>query len=372
MLTKNTGQKRPARSAQMSWRWKKRGYCSLLRLKPGAMWLVEGLWTMVLTYSGLLLIGVMAERITIVMPFHLFLKRRQAAMETVALPRVLPSHQQRSRLPASVEIYGRRYLCEVPYVLPKDRTEGERLDFQHFLLRHMLGSNYLAPLEQLTISILDVGCGTGRWCREMARQFPYAQVVGLDLEELPDGPAALLPPNYRFVSGNVLHPLPFAHETFDYVHQRLLVAAIPLPHWPGVISELIRVTRPGGWLELVEAGTEFTNPGPLTRRFLAWGIAASTSRGLDARGIPHLGEMMHASGLHAVQKRSLAIPIGAWAGRPGIMMKENLLSAMTGLKALYTRGGIAEDEFTHLLTRLPDEWESYRSSYHFFIFYARK
>jgi hypothetical protein len=54
------------------------------------------------------------------------------------------------------------------------------------------------------------------------------------------------------------------------------------------------------------------------------------------------------------------------------MMKENLLSVFTSLKALYTRSGISEDDFLQLLARLPAEWEQARSSYRFFAFYAKK
>ena len=48
----------------------------------------------------------------------------------------------------------------VPYLLPKDLEEGNRLDFQHFILRYALQGNYATPLRSPS-SILDVGTGTG-------------------------------------------------------------------------------------------------------------------------------------------------------------------------------------------------------------------
>lgn len=57
----------------------------------------------------------------------------------------------------------------IPYALPNNPQEVNRLDFQHYMLRYVLEANYLAPLvpEQVNM-MLDVGCGTGRWISEMA------------------------------------------------------------------------------------------------------------------------------------------------------------------------------------------------------------
>ena len=129
---------------------------------------------------------------------------------------------------------GRRYLKNESYFLPKDDTEISRLDFQHYLFRFYLRGNYAAPIGQPT-SILDVGCGTSRWGMEVVREFPNANVFGLDLLPAPvdDGAASQSPnnprpANYVYIQGNALDGLPFADGTFDFVHQRLLVAGIPL------------------------------------------------------------------------------------------------------------------------------------------------
>ena len=112
----------------------------------------------------------------------------------------VPQQKQRDEnivLPAMAG--DRRFLKDVPYMLPKDLGEVNRLDFQHYALRATLRSNHLVPLENPTF-ILDVGCGTGQWCYEMCMELPSAQVIGFDLEA--GKPVSL--PNYRFVAGNVL------------------------------------------------------------------------------------------------------------------------------------------------------------------------
>lgn len=71
----------------------------------------------------------------------------------------------------------RRHAADVPYALPQDTEEINRLDFQHYLLRYAFHGNFAAPLRD-PHAILDVGCGTGRWAREMAQAFPSARALG--------------------------------------------------------------------------------------------------------------------------------------------------------------------------------------------------
>lgn len=60
--------------------------------------------------------------------------------------------------------------------------------------------------------------------------------------------------NYTFVQGNILEQLPFAPMSFDFIHQRMLNFGIPRDKWQHVLQELLRVTRLGGWIELMEWG----------------------------------------------------------------------------------------------------------------------
>ncbi len=294
------------------------------------------------------------------MPIRLF-HRRQKTPEAAAQgvdPRKI----------RDLALEGRRFLPNSTYVLPKDTQEINRLDFQHYLLRQALKGNYLVPITEPNY-ILDVGAGTGRWGVEMAQAFPIAHVIGVDLERASvSGPVA---DNYTFAPGNVLERLPFADNTFDFVHQRLLVAAIPAARWPAVIHELWRVTRPRGWVELVECGIDTFHSGPTTEQFFQWGLEASLTRGLDARVIPTLGQRMLEARFLQVTEKIIGIPVGRWGGRLGKMMEEDLLSGFRGLEALYTQTGTSDD-FHALLRKLPAEWELCKTCYLFHVFFGQK
>jgi len=261
-------------------------------------------------------------------------------------------------------------------MLPSDTQEINRLDFQHYLLRYAFRGNYAAPISRPS-SILDVGTGTGRWAREMAVQFPQARVVGLDIVP-PRADAErstdLRPPNYHFVQGNVLEGLRFADASFDYVHMRLMVLALPAEQWPFVVGELVRVTRPGGWVESVEYGGE-QQGGPAITQLIRWGTQASALRGIDTAYSTKVGELLHAAGLQHVHTREIDLPLGAYGGRVGVMNGVDLLNAMKALGSLYVTQGIATaEEFRLTIQAAQAEVESpqYRAVSPFYIAYGQR
>lgn len=253
--------------------------------------------------------------------------------------------QQRSEVSTDGFVGGRKHAVGVPYALPQDSEEINRLDFQHYLLRHAFRGNFAAPVENPR-SILDVGCGTGRWAREMAQSFPRARVVGVDINQPPsasDTASAGSQGDFAYTPGNVLEGLPFPDGTFDFTHMRLMFLAIPADRWEFVVREVVRVTRPGGWIELVEAGPE-ENGGAALDQVLAWGTEMLRRRGIDANFGRHVGELLQRARLTQVGTRDLAIPLGAWGERVGKMMEADFFSGIRALEGVIASMGIATRE----------------------------
>lgn len=265
----------------------------------------------------------------------------------------------------------RRYLEGSEYQLPKDFEEDQRLDLQHHALFHALGNHYLAPISKNVRTILDVGTGTGIWAGEMARLFPNALVAGLDLSAASFRPPAL--ENCYLGEGNVLTGLPFPAGFFSYTHQRLLSAGITALKWPGVVRELVRVTRPGGWLEMVEIDNQLKDAGPATAKAGAFLDEVVTSLGFDWNQIRHLGDLLSAEGLQEVEMQTIPIPLGDWAGRIGQMMKIDLLAATNAMRGRYcAQAGISGSEFDQMIKAMGDEWEKYHPSCLFYAAYGKK
>jgi SAM-dependent methyltransferase len=256
------------------------------------------------------------------------------------------------------------------YLLPRDLREIDRLDIQHYAMRETLRANHLAPVER-PARILDVGCGTGQWGFEMGRRFDAALVVGLDLVTgKPDAP-----PRYRYVRGNSLQGLPFSSDQFDFVHQRFMVTALPLASWQAAVADLVRVTRPGGWVELVDGPWEADQPGPAVKRILELGRPLLAALALDTTDAVYrsLDGYLRGAGLTNVVRREIALPIGLWGGDVGSLMVTNLRSGVTRVcEVLQARGMLSADETRKLIQDALVEWETGHMAYPVAVAYGRK
>jgi SAM-dependent methyltransferase len=97
-------------------------------------------------------------------------------------------------------------------------------------------------------SILEVGCGTGQWLRDLIKWGALPEnVTGIDL--LPDRVTRarwLCPAAVRIQCASAAH-LPFANERFDLVLQSTVFTSILDPDLKRrVAGEMIRVIKPGG------------------------------------------------------------------------------------------------------------------------------
>lgn len=264
-------------------------------------------------------------------------------------------------------VEGRRHLKDLPYLMPIDQREIDRLDMQHYLIRYVMQCNYVAPVQNPK-GILDVGCGTGRWAQEVATQFPQSKVFGLDLSAEQNKVTETFPSNYRFVKGNVLEELPFPDMTFDFVHQRFLHVAIPFQKWPHVIQELVRVTRVGGWIELAESDQIIHNGGPATQQLAQWALEWSRPRGIDPRISAQLGTLLDTAELQNIQNYRIDLPLGNWAGRIGTMTATDICAYNRAIRPkLTTDLGISPVEYDRASEAMQKEWNA---NHCFFSFYV--
>ncbi|RUS19560.1 S-adenosyl-L-methionine-dependent methyltransferase [Endogone sp. FLAS-F59071] len=144
------------------------------------------------------------------------------------------------------------------YAIPNDSQEPQRQQLQHQLCAHAFGRNYLAPMTdslRAGCKVLDAGCGAGFWSVDMALEFPRSEFYATDVVDLFDGMVASgAPGNVRFGLADTLKGLPFEDGMFDYCFQRVHCVVWRETEWAKVIQELVRVTKPGGWIELNNCG----------------------------------------------------------------------------------------------------------------------
>lgn len=288
-------------------------------------------------------------------------ERRQA--EAVP-PKDAPSNPE-------LVVEGRRYRSDVPYLLPKDIQEVNRLDFQHYLLRQLLKGNYVAPVGTPG-TILDVACGTGRWLIELGQEFPQAKLTGIDLEV--PVVASKLDSRFSFRVVNIIDGLPYADNSFDFVHQRFLVTALPAQIWPKLVQDLIRVTASGGWLEVIDVTHLLVPYGPAGQQMMEWIEQMCTLRSIDPLLPQQLGALLKSSPLlEEVQSVHVDIPVGDWGGRSGSLLAKDYYTVYESVKPLYVKHlKIDPNEYDRLLSDMRQEWETHQSKSRVYFAYGRK
>jgi ribosomal protein L11 methylase PrmA len=81
--------------------------------------------------------------------------------DTTSIPSTIWKHRYEN---------GRRYhkFREGEYWGPNDEVQNDQLDIAHHMFLMLLGNKlHLAPIQNPQ-RILDLGCGTGIWCMDMA------------------------------------------------------------------------------------------------------------------------------------------------------------------------------------------------------------
>ena len=108
-------------------------------------------------------------------------------------------------------------------------------------------SRLLGPFTRSEVA-LDSGCGTGALAFALAPN--VGEVVGVDVQEdYLDAGRAIAPANVRFLTGDA-QALPFEYGTFDLAGSHRVLHHVRRPEL--AVSELARVTRPGGRILVVD------------------------------------------------------------------------------------------------------------------------
>ena len=104
-------------------------------------------------------------------------------------------------------------------------------------------------------NVLDIGCGPGGWILEMAYANSHLHATGIDISQgMIDYAKALARANgldnTHFHVANAIDPLGFPDASFDLVNARQIEGVIPATAWPGLLKEMVRVSRRGGIIRI--------------------------------------------------------------------------------------------------------------------------
>jgi SAM-dependent methyltransferase len=109
-------------------------------------------------------------------------------------------------------------------------------------------------------------------------------------------------------SHNVIEPFPGSfgwEDSFDVIHQRLLIWGIKSVEWPRVIRNYLEILKPGGYVQLVEA--EWIDPArpttlPQLKKQALLQEWSTKEFGMDIHVAYQLEGFLHDAGFEGVQK----------------------------------------------------------------------
>ncbi|KAH7051956.1 hypothetical protein BKA57DRAFT_300632 [Linnemannia elongata] len=307
---------------------------------------------------------------------------------------------------------------------------------QHALLKYFFKGNYHAPLNKDELgSVLDVGCGAGLWMRDMALEFPLTEIHGVDavvptrkrrprvkpnsvspttgssnaspfgskrssLKDTPIStangssssidpsmkvaPAMLdsMPSNCFFHKADTTRGLPFPDNTFDYCRVRLVLWGYNLNSFPDLLTELVRVTKKGGWIEFVDMDPCIKKANDTGNRINEWIKTGLIHGNLDpdlVKSLPtFLREYCDATmdaaiaetnpethrdsqyrtgscilptepyGLDQLSVSKISLPFGSWGGKVGELWQQCFITFLHELEPLImdaTLSGLVMDQY---------------------------
>jgi ubiquinone/menaquinone biosynthesis C-methylase UbiE len=246
---------------------------------------------------------------------------------------------------------------ENTYVIdPESAAEMGRLMDQDLLLTRVMGE--LLP-EQVNPSkihaILDIACGPGGWALEVAFAYPNIEVMGIDISRAMIEYARMRArtqhlSNAGFLVMNALAPLEFLDDSFDLVNARFLTGFMSPAAWPKLVRECMRITRPGGAIQITEVNNLGMTTSPAFEKLNAMALRAYQLVGRtfspeeQHNGVlPLLGRMLREAGFQHIQLKAHVLDFskGAEAYNGGY---QNIMTAVKLLQPFLVKTGVGTQE----------------------------
>ena len=244
-------------------------------------------------------------------------------------------------------------------------AEAASLRFQHRLFHRELGTLFPSTLSLRSIShVLDLSCGPGSWLLEVVHTYPHIKGVGVDqksdlIQSACEAVHLAGTTSASFRAVEHYEQLPYADESFDFVHVQHSRAAIAPKAWPLILREVTRLLRPGGLIHFLDFEIGPTSSAAINT-YMKYVHAAHKreERGFSLRSriltsailFPHL---LTEAGFKDIKYTLHAIDIGNQVGNPG---KDYILAVLAEDKNissyLVKAGVVTQTEIESLIAKM--------------------
>ncbi|KAJ5124011.1 uncharacterized protein N7515_007836, partial [Penicillium bovifimosum] len=226
----------------------------------------------------------------------------------------------------TVTVEGREYqkysIDHRTYFGPVDepkQEEAQRLEDQQQVFQKIFDNRLIFPPIRRLRRVLDCGHGSASWAVDVAEENPDCEVIGVDIAPHmnPDD----VPDNLWLQVDDLNRRFTFPANHFDLVHSRLLATGINRSRWPSYLHDIVRVLKPGGWVQMVEIYYNVqSDNGSITDEHALRRWSTQYLRSLedkkDLRVGTKLRTILTEAGLVEVDAKMIPLPLSAWSTDP--------------------------------------------------------
>ncbi|CAG8695735.1 uncharacterized protein OCT59_015901 [Rhizophagus irregularis] len=251
----------------------------------------------------------------------------------------------------------------IDYYLSTSIDSIDRLHIYHFLRAYIFQSRFSSPVEDKLIEggckVLDVGCGAATWLLDLSNKYENSYFYGVDIK--PIYPQEIKPNNLEFIEADVTNRLSFHDNEFDFTHLENMSFVFTPDQWDFILSELVRVTKPGGYIEISDRRNGYIGEGPIFRKLTDAIWSTYSKRNIDVKLVykldskfelqPNIGKV------HRIEKDLIIGPNG---DKIGLVFQDLTFSyhkSELSIKVLSEEMGISEEEYKNMVENLVEEFK---------------
>ncbi|CAG8572600.1 13413_t:CDS:2, partial [Cetraspora pellucida] len=236
-------------------------------------------------------------------------------------------------------------------------------------------NNFSSPVDDLlrkgSARVLEIGCGDGIWTIDLAKEFTWSLFTGVDAHQKFD--QRVEHTNVTFLKADVLDGLPFESNYFDLVFMRFL--SFSERQWlEKVANEIVRVCKPGGWVEIMDCTNQYAPKGSATSQLEIVYYEYLKSKNPDLMLNPRYEDYLRSTNKITVIKREeKRITLGKGGGKIGPLLVQNIIATWEqSKKTLSELMGVSEKEFDNLIRTFQKETNDLKTSTRYVRIYGQK